>query len=96
VNRVVLVACLAEVSALRYTPAGLPALDLSLEHESTVEEAGQQRQVKATVQSVALGQVAEKLVPQSLGSVWQFSGFLASPRHGKHLVFHIQDFQKIA
>jgi len=96
VNRVVLVACLAEVSALRYTPAGLPALDLSLEHESTVEEAGQQRQVKATVRSVALGQAAEKLVPQSLGSVWQFSGFLASPRNSKHLVFHIQDFQKIA
>jgi primosomal replication protein N len=31
---------------MRYTPAGLPALNLKLEHESEVKEAGQTRQVK--------------------------------------------------
>ncbi|MEP7102565.1 MAG: primosomal replication protein N, partial [Burkholderiales bacterium] len=35
-NRLVLTAQLVERGALRYTPAGLPALDLSLKHESEV------------------------------------------------------------
>ena len=85
-----------EVSALRYTPAGLPAIDLSLEHESEIQEAGQKRQVKATVKTVALGSLAERLAQLSLGSLWQFSGFLASPRNSKNVVFHIQDFQQIS
>jgi len=96
VNHVALTACIAEVSQLRYTPAGLPALDLRLEHESQREEAGQQRQVKANVRAIALGTLADRLATQPLGSAWQFSGFLASPRNGKYLVFHIQDFQPIS
>ena len=74
-NHVVLTACIAEVSAIRYTPAGLPALDLRLEHASHIEEAGEQRAVKTNVKSVALGSVAERLVQQSLGSEWQVTGF---------------------
>ncbi len=85
-----------EASALRYTPAGLPAIDLSLEHESEIQEAGQKRQVKATVKTVALGALAERLAQLPLGSLWQFSGFLASPRNSKNVVFHIQDFQQIS
>ena len=81
---------------MRYTPAGLPALDLRLEHESTVLEVGQPRQVKANIRSIAMGSVAERLAAQALGSPWRFSGFLASARNGKHLVFHIQDFQLIS
>lgn len=81
---------------MRYTPAGLPALDLRLEHESQREEIGQQRQVKANVRAIALGTLADRLATQPLGSAWHFSGFLASPRNGKYLVFHIQDFQPIS
>jgi len=96
VNHVELSACIVEVSALRYTPAGLPALDLWLEHESQVEEVGQTRQVKANVRAVALGHLAERLVSQPFGSLWRFTGFLASMRNSKSLVFHIQEFQPIA
>lgn len=39
-NRLVLSATLVQRAALRYTPAGLPALDLSLQHESEVSEDG--------------------------------------------------------
>jgi primosomal replication protein N len=92
-NQVVLSACIVEASALRYTPAGLPALDLRLEHESQASEAGQQRQVKAAIKAVALGSVAEALGRQAVGSGWTFSGFLATPRNGKHPVLHIQSFQ---
>jgi primosomal replication protein N len=96
VNRLDLVAEIAEVSPLRYTPAGLPALDLNVSHASRVEEAGQAREVKLTLRAVGVGAVAERLVAQHLGSVWQFTGFLASPRNSKQPVFHIQDFQTIS
>jgi primosomal replication protein N len=96
VNQVVLTACIAEVSTMRYTPAGLPALDLRLEHASQIEEAGQKRDVKANLKTVALGSVAERLVQQPLGSEWQFTGFLASPRNSKNVVLHIQNFQSIS
>ena len=94
VNQLVLTACIAEREALRYTPAGLPALNLKLEHESIIQEAGQARQVKAAVKAVAFGALAERLVKQAVGSAWSFSGFLATPRNGKSVIFHIQEFQQ--
>lgn len=93
-NLLDLTACIAEVNPLRYTPAGLPALNLRLEHESSVVEVGQPRQVKAEVKAVALGANAERLARQSIGSVWRFSGFVATPLRGKSLVFHIQEFRQ--
>ncbi len=94
VNQLVLTACVAELGALRFTPAGLPAIDLRLEHESTVTEAAQPRQIKAALKAVAFGAVAERLARQSMGSLWRFQGFLATPGNGKHPVLHIQDFQQ--
>ena len=94
-NSLVLTACVAEIGSLRFTPAGLPAIDLQLEHESTVEEAGQPRQVKMTLKAVAFGAMAERLARQAMGSLWRFQGFLAAPKNGKHPVLHIQDFQQL-
>ena len=91
-NQLVLSARIAQAGVLRYTPAGLPALDFSLEHESELSEAGQARQVKVAVKAVAFGAVAETLGKQPIGSSWNFTGFLATPRNGKHPVFHIQSF----
>ncbi len=85
---------IAELEALRYTPAGIPALNLKLEHESELQEAGQPRQVKLVLKSVAFAAVAERLVSQALASEWRFKGFLASPRNGKGVVFHIQEFSQ--
>lgn len=93
-NHWALTAFIAEVQPLRYTPAGLPALDLRLEHESVQNEAGADRQVKASVKAVAFGALAERLARQALGSCWRFQGFLAMGRGGKGLVFHIQDIQQ--
>ena len=77
---------------LRYTPAGIPALNLKLEHTSSVTEAGQERQVKAAMKAVAFGTLAERLAKQAIGSVWKFSGYLASPRSGKQVHLYIQEF----
>ena len=92
-NQVALTACIAEAQALRFTPAGLPAIELRLEHESKQQEAGQQREVKAAIKAVAFGTMAERLAKQPIGSLWRFTGFLATPRNGKHAVLHVQDIQ---
>ena len=93
-NRTELTACIAEQAALRYTPAGLPALDVILEHASEVQEAGQNRKVQLKIRALAIGSMAERLVKQAMGSVWTFKGFLATPRQGKSVVLHIQEFQQ--
>lgn len=77
---------------MRYTPAGLPVLGMQIEHQSQTLEAETMRQVSATVKAVAVGAIAERLVQQAVGSVRTFRGFLATPRNGKGLVFHIQEF----
>ena len=93
-NRTELTACIAELSALRYTPAGLPALDLMLEHSSQQTEADHLRQVSLKIRALALGTQAERLARQAVGSQWHFSGFLATPRQGRSVVLHIQEFQQ--
>ena len=93
-NQLTLSAVLAEIQLLRYTPAGLPALDLRLEHESVQSEAGERRQVKASVRAIAFGALAERLARQATGSEWTLRGFVAAGRGGKGLVFHIQDIQQ--
>ena len=86
-------ACIVEVKPLRYTPAGIPAFDFSLDHESEVSEAGGRRSVKATLRAVALGPLAESLAICSIGSGGEFTGFLAGRRNSKSLVFHVQQFK---
>ncbi len=93
-NHTELTACIAELSALRYTPAGLPALDLMLEHDSQQQEADHNRQVSLKIRALALGTQAERLARQAVGSQWRFSGFLATPRQGRSVVLHIQEFQQ--
>jgi len=93
-NHVVLTACIEELQVLRYTPAGLPALDLRLVHESAQLEAGVLRKVSAVVKAVAFGALAERLARQAPGSIWKFQGFLATPRNSKTVVLHLQDVQQ--
>ncbi|MFN3375721.1 MAG: primosomal replication protein N [Burkholderiaceae bacterium] len=92
-NRVALTACLTEAQALRFTPGGVSALSVLLEHQSRQQEAGQERLVRAVVKAVAFGEVAEQLARLPVGSVLTLRGFLATPRNGKHPVIHIQEYQ---
>ena len=88
-NRLVLSATLVERSAMRYTPAGLPALDLSLKHESTVSEDGQPRKVSMEMRAVAIGAVTQVLTALAMGQGGCFAGFITSTRNGRGLLFHI-------
>ncbi len=94
-NAFVLTASVAEISAQRYTPAGIPALDLQLEHESDQIEAGQSRKVKLNLRAVALGTIAETLAKTAVGKQAKFKGFLASAKNGKGSVLHIIDIEFI-
>ena len=92
-NHVNLSARIAEASTLRYTPAGIPVLNLVIEHESEMMEAGVNRQVKLTVRAVAFGVLAEQARVLELGKLFKFTGFLINARTSKSIVFHIQAFE---
>jgi primosomal replication protein N len=92
-NRLVLTAQLVERGALRYTPAGLPALDLSLRHESQVTQEGQPRKVSVEIKARAVGEITQRLAEIELGSSHGFSGFLGSQRNGRGIVFHVIEFE---
>ena len=79
---------------MRYTPAGIPALNVVLEHESEVTESGHPRQVKLSIRAVAFGSEAEALAKASLEAKWDFKGFMGMSRNGKGVVFHIQDIHR--
>lgn len=88
-NRLLLSARLIERAALRYTPAGLPALDVALAHESELSEDGQARKVSLQMRAVAIGAVTQSLAAMPLGEAALFAGFLASARNGRGLLLHI-------
>ncbi|MBC7939594.1 MAG: primosomal replication protein N [Chitinophagaceae bacterium] len=95
-NRTLLSAALIERKALRYTPAGLPALDLGLKHESTLSEDGHTRQLSFEMRAVGLGQVTQPLSAIGLGQQALFGGFLASARNGRGLLFHITSVEPLS
>jgi primosomal replication protein N len=88
-NRLVLSAHLLERGAMRYTPAGLPALDLLLKSESEVEQNGQPRKVSLEIRAVVIGEITKPALALVLGTQAIFAGFLATSRNGKGLVFHV-------
>ena len=92
-NRLVLAARLVERRALRSTPAGLPALDFELKHESELSEDGQPRKVSLQLRAVAIGRIVQVVSLVELGSAGSFGGFLAGARNGRGLLFHVTDFE---
>lgn len=90
-NRMVLSAQLLERGAVRYTPAGLPALDCRLAHASTLTEDGLPRKVSLEIRAVGIGAITRQLGMLELGGGGIFAGFLASARNGRGLLFHITE-----
>ena len=87
----VLTARLVERGAMRYTPAGLPALDLMLEHRSMVTEDGHPRQVSLQIKALAIGAISRTAQALVLGADGDFAGFLATSRNGRGLLFHVTE-----
>ena len=93
-NRLTLTATLAERNDLRYTPAGLPAIDCTLHHRSVQPEAGGERKVDCELLAVAFGDVARKLSAVPKGATLRCVGFLARRyRTGTAVALHITGFE---
>ncbi len=90
-NRLVLSALLVQRGALRYTPAGLPALDMGLKHESQVTQDGQPRKVSMEIKARAVGEIVQRLSGLEMGSEHGFAGFLGSQRNGRGVIFHVTE-----
>ncbi len=86
-----LTATLVERAALRYTPAGLPALDFGLRHESQVTQDGQPRRVSVELRARAIGEITRQVGSLELGSEHGFAGFLSAQRNGRGVVFHVTE-----
>ena len=92
-NRVLLSGSVLQRSAPRYTPAGLPAVDLVLQHQSEVEQAGSPRKVSLEIKALAIGDITVALAGLPLGSEARFAGFLASARNGRGWLFHVTEVE---
>jgi primosomal replication protein N len=89
-NEVAIGGRLLKRSALRYTPAGTPAIDLLIGHSSIQSEAGSRREARCEIEAVALGEMAVRLSTAKLNRSLQVSGFLARRSLGnRKLVLHV-------
>ena len=93
-NRVVLDATLAQRSDLRYTPAGVPAIECVLRHASMQPEAGGERRVECDLAAVAFGDPATSLSRVANGTALRCKGFLARRyRTGATVALHVNEFE---
>ena len=94
-NRLTLDATLAQRDPLRYTPAGIPAVDCTLQHASTQAEAGGERKVECELHAVAFADVAVKLSRVPVGAELRCEGFLARRyRTGVTVAMHITQIEQ--
>ncbi len=95
VNQVVLTAQLVERASLRYTPAGLPALDVKLAHSGPTEHNGVLRTVSFEIHATAVGDAVTLLDRMVLGATARFGGFLAKQRNGRGVMLHLRQIDVI-
>ncbi len=96
INEVTLDARLSARDDLRFTPAGVAALDFELAHESMQTEANGERRVSCELAAVALGPVAKELASVAVGERLRCRGFLARRyRTGVSVALHVNAFERL-
>ena len=83
-------------AALRYTPAGVPALDLTLAHQGQAMEAGHPRRVELKLHAVAVGELAQRVQKLAADDLFLWTGFLAAGRNGRGVVFHLTQVDQVS
>ncbi|MDI9335085.1 MAG: hypothetical protein QM533_12000 [Cytophagales bacterium] len=91
-NRYQVTGQLIERQSLRYTPAGVPAIDLQIEHVSQDQDG---HDATVNLSSVAFGAVAQTLATMPLGSQLKLDGFLRHSAKSKKLILQIETFELI-
>jgi primosomal replication protein N len=96
-NRVMVNGRLVERTALRYTPAGIPVIDATLDHASEVMEAGLRRKLAFSFEVTAIGDMARQLSDENLGSELALGGFLAPrSRRSTRIRVHVLELTRLA
>ena len=91
-NQVVIDGRWLKRATLRHTPAGIPVIDLVIDHKSIQTEAGGQREARCEVEAVAIGELAVRLSTQKLNQPLQIKGFLTQHSiKDRRLVLHVTD-----
>jgi len=81
---------------LRYTPAGIPAVEFRLQHESERDEAGAKRRINAEVAGIAFEAQARLLAKANLSTEIKLQGFLAAKsKRSNKLVLHVTHIEFI-
>jgi primosomal replication protein N len=95
-NWLTLDATLLARDPMRYTPAGIPALDCTLRHASVQPEAGGERKVDCELHAVAFAEVAQALSGVPDDRPLRCEGFIARRwRTGTSLALHITRFREL-
>ena len=90
INRFAFDAILAARDELRHTPAGIPAIECTLDHRSVQQEAGGERRVECELHAVAFGDVALALRRLDVGTPLRCEGFIARRyRTGSSVALHV-------
>ena len=85
---------LIELGALRYTPAGIPAVNFRLSHASEQIEAGHARAVQCEVAGVAFEREARLMAAAAPGMQVKVTGFLAGKsRESRQLILHATNIE---
>jgi primosomal replication protein N len=93
-NRLELSGRLLELGALRYTPAGVAAIEFKVAHESEQDEAEGRRKVQAEIGAIAFETQAKLLAGRPLGSEMKLQGFLAAKsKRSKKLLLHVTNIE---
>ncbi len=89
-------ATLVARDALRHTPAGIPALECTLDHRSMQLEAGSARRVECEMHAIAFADVALALDRCRVGTSLRCEGFVARRyRTGTSIALHMTGFAVI-
>jgi len=95
-NRLQLSATVEREADLRYTPAGIPVLEMWLRHQSRQPQAGIERDVTCEIQAVLIGDAAPRWVGKLTGQCIAVSGFIAQRSlRNPRLVLHIEHVELI-
>lgn len=93
-NRLELSGEVALLEALRFTPAGIPILTLTVRHVSIKSEAGMKRQVECDVPVMAMADLAKKAAGLKIGDQIKVAGFLAKKSlKNDRLVLHLDELE---
>ncbi len=93
-NRLVISGQVVKLDSLRYTPAGLERIEMTIRHASTQLEAGMPRQVQCEIAALVLGKAARQAATLQAGQHVKAAGFLAQRSlRSTQLVMHIETIE---